>query len=191
MEHGGHREFFVCTHGQVDICCAKFGVPLYQQARRAYPAVRAWRMMHFGGHRYAPTAWEFPSGYKWGFLDEDAATQVLDQGGEARDLRMRIRGWSGVASKVQLLDRVGFEEFGWEWLDYARAGEMLEEDDEAKRWRVRLEFESPSGVTGSYEGVVVVAREIQEVGCGQHLGEYDFQVPEYALESVVTSPLPT
>jgi hypothetical protein len=63
------REFFVCTHGQVDLCCAKFGIPLYNQARAAYPRVRAWRTTHFGGHRFAPTVWDFPSGIKWGFVD--------------------------------------------------------------------------------------------------------------------------
>lgn len=186
VPHGGQREFFVCTHGQVDICCAKYGVPLYRQAR-ATPGVRAWRMSHFGGHRYAPTAWEFPAGYKWAFLDQEPTQRVLARDGAAADLRMHVRGWSGVSSKVQLLDRVGLERFGWDWLDFRRQGEVLEEDDEAQRWRVRLEFESPSGEAGVLEGVVVVAREFQETGCGPHFGEYDFQVPEYGLESLVES----
>ncbi|MQA01039.1 MAG: hypothetical protein GEU80_17275 [Dehalococcoidia bacterium] len=185
VEHGGHREVLVCTHGHVDVCCAKLGVPLYRQARAAYPRVRAWRTTHFGGHRYAPTAWEFPSGYKWAFLDEDAAARVLERDGHSADLRMRVRGWSGVPPKAQLLDRVGLERFGWEWLDFARAGEVLEVDEEARRWRVRLDFESPAGERGSYEGIVVVARELHEAGCGPHFGEYDFEVPEYRLESLV------
>jgi len=185
VEHGGQREFFVCTHGQVDICCAKFGVPLYMQARRAYPQVRAWRMSHFGGHRFAPTAWEFPSGYKWAFLDEYTTERVLQRDGHPADLSMRLRGWSGVPNRVQILDRVGLQRFGWDWLDFVRSGQVLEADEEAKRWRVRLDFESPSGECGTYEGVVVVGREIHESGCGPHFGEYDFEIAEYRLESLI------
>lgn len=98
---------------------------------------------------------------------------------------MHLRGWSGVPARVQILDRVGLERFGWGWLDFRRAGEVLEEDGDAKRWRVRLEFESPAGERGAYEGVVVVARELHKAGCGPHWGEYDFQVPEFRLESLV------
>lgn len=182
VEHGGHREVFVCTHGQVDICCAKFGVPLYRRAR-GHPGVRAWRMTHFGGHRFAPTAWEFPSGYKWAFLDDDATRRVLERDGYPVDLRMHVRGWSGVPARAQALDREGLDRFGWDWLDYRREGTVLEADPEARRWRVRLDFESPAGVRGRYEGVVTVARDLHEPGCGPHFGEHDFEVAEYQLEA--------
>jgi hypothetical protein len=181
------RDFFVCTHGQVDICCAKFGVPLALRARAASPAVRSWRMTHFGGHRYAPTAWEFPSGYKWGFLDDASADQVLRREGPTTAVRMNVRGWSGVASQAQVLDRVGLERFGWPWLEFRRTGTVIEADDDQQRWRVCLDFESHSGERGTYEGVVVVERELHETGCGPHLGEYDYLVPEYALATLVES----
>ena len=181
-----HREFFVCTHGSVDICCARYGVPLYRQARAAYPAVRAWRTMHFGGHRYAPTAWEFPSGYKWAFLDEAAAHLVIDRG-ETQDLERKIRGWSGVPQHVQILDRAGFLSHGWDWLAFERRGEILEQDEESGRWRVRLHFRSPAGRQGTYDATVEVAREFQSVGCGREWGEYDFTVNEYAMESFAES----
>jgi hypothetical protein len=182
IEHPGFREFFVCTHGHVDICCAKFGIPLYNQARAAYPQVRAWRMTHFGGHRFAPTAWEFPSSYKWAFLDQAATAQVLNQDGDAAELAGKIRGWSGAQGQSQILDREGFKRFGWEWLTFKRHGEILEADTEAKRWRVRLQFESPAGVRGKYEGTVLVGRELTEVGCGPQWGERDYQLPEYVLQ---------
>lgn len=189
VEHGGYREFFVCTHGSVDICCAKFGVPLYMEARRRYPGVRAWRMTHFGGHRFAPTAWEFPDGYKWAFLDGESARHVLDRDVPTEELLLKVRGWSGVPNRVSLLDRVGLEEFGWAWLDYRRSGDILEEDAEARRWRVRLDFESPSGERGAYEGVVVVGRDLVESGCGPHFGEANHEVAEYQLESLTRLPV--
>lgn len=184
VPHGGYREFFVCTHGQVDICCAKFGIPLYNQARAAYPHVRAWRMTHFGGHRFAPTAWEFPAAYKWAFLGQAATQSVLAHDADTAALADHLRGWSGAPGHSQILDREGFKRYGWRWLSFRRRGQVIEADADARRWRARLDFESPEGERGAYEGTVIVARELHAVGCGPHAGEHDFQVPEYALESL-------
>lgn len=178
------REFFVCTHGHVDLCCARFGVPLYRQARAAYPAVRAWRMTHFGGHRFAPTAWEFPSGYKWAFLDDAATARVIARDGDPAALAANLRGWSGVPLPVQLLDREGLRRYGWNWLGYRRAGEIVDSDEAAGRWQVRLAFESEEG-PGEFRGTVVVSRELQDAGCGQHWGEHQYVVRELRLERLV------
>jgi hypothetical protein len=175
------REFFVCTHGHVDICCARFGVPLYRQARAAYPLVRAWRMTHFGGHRYSPTAWEFPSGYKWGFLDHGAARQVLAQDGPTDALARKLRGWSALPAQVQVLDREGLLRTGWEWLMYRRAGAVLAADEAAERWHVRLEFEGPRQ-HGVYEGTVTVGRKLLDPGCGPRWGQHEAVSREYRLE---------
>ncbi len=183
VERPDVREFFVCTHGHVDICCAKFGVPLYRQAR-AHPGVRAWRMTHFGGHRYAPTAWEFPGGYKWAFLDEVHAARVIERDVPPSDLVSRLRGWSGAEPQAQLLDREGLVRFGWDWLKFHRRGWVVEADLEGRRWRVQLEFEAPNGTRGTYEGVVGVAREVADVTCGPSTAEAGYAAVEYALESV-------
>lgn len=185
IDHAGYREFFVCTHGQVDVCCGKLGYPLYRQARIAYPRVRAWRMTHFGGHRFAPTAWEFPAGLKWAFLDEQAAALVLERSGHPVELHSHLRGWSGVPNGVQTLDRVGLERYGWEWLDFRRRGEVLDADEEARWWRVRLEFSSPAGQHGAFEGVVTVGRDLRDLGCGPDFGHYDYEVAEYQLTSLI------
>jgi hypothetical protein len=177
------REFMVCTHGHVDICCAKFGIPLYQQARANLPLARAWRITHFGGHRFAPTAWELPTGLKWAFLDEVSAAHVLNRDVPAADLALKLRGNSSLPTYVQVLDREGLKAHDWAWLDARRSGEVLEADDEGKHWRVRLDYELPSGERGYYEGVVGVQRELPLTGCGTHWGEYDSMMDEYRLES--------
>ena len=54
----------VCTHGNIDAACARFGYPIYQQLRQNYAtqSLRVWRCSHFGGHQFAPTLIDFPSG---------------------------------------------------------------------------------------------------------------------------------
>jgi hypothetical protein len=176
-------EFLVCTHGRRDACCAKFGMPLFRQARAHGSGVRAWRTMHFGGHRYAPTAWEFPSGYKWGFLTESAAASVLERG-DLGSLGKQIRGWSGTSRVIQPLDRVGFLEHGWEWLGFARSGSVLDsQKGPTRHWRVRMEFESPAGLRGTYEGTTRVGRQLRSVGCGADWGAVDGVVDELELDS--------
>jgi hypothetical protein len=167
----------------VDLCCARFGIPVYN-ALRAEPSVRVWRTSHFGGHRFAPTLKEFPSGYMWGFLDEHATRQIVGRTGPVEAIAHNMRGWSGVEPVVQPLDREAFIEHGWPWLDYRREGHVLEADPEAGMWRVRLDFVSPSGACGAYEGTVVVRRQLEDVGCGSHFGSRSYLIPEYGIASL-------
>ena len=183
VPHGGQRELFVCTHGQVDICCGTFGFPLYTEARRLEGA-RVWRASHFGGHRYAPTAWELPSGYTWGFLDESSTHAVMSRRGDTRALGPKMRGTAGLEPHVQLLDRVGFEEFGWAWLDFERSGTAEQVAPEERRWRVRLAYRGPGGETGRYEGEVDVLRDLPALGCGTESEDSTHTVPEYRLLTV-------
>jgi hypothetical protein len=166
----------------VDICCARFGVPLYGQARAAYPLVRAWRMTHFGGHRYAPTAWDFPSGYKWAHLDADATRQVLTRSGSPASLRGHVRGWSALPAALQVLEREGLALHGWDWLDYRRAGRILDGDDVRREWRVQLDFAGPGSLSGAYTATVSVARDLPLIGCGVMFDEGQGTLPEYRLD---------
>jgi len=183
VSHGGQRELFVCTHGQVDICCGKFGFPLYAEARRLKGA-RVWRASHFGGHRYAPTAWEMPSGYMWGFLDEDSTRGVMSRTGDTSAFGVKMRGTTGLPGPVQVLDRAAFEAFGWAWLDFERSGTAEQVSPDERRWRVRLTYRAPGGESGCFEGDVEVARELPALSCGTESQESTYSVPEYRLASV-------
>jgi len=179
-------DLFVCTHGRRDACCGKFGMPLYRQAS-GEPGVRAWQTTHFGGHRYAPTAWEFPSGYMWGFLDDAAATTLLERG-QVASLARSVRGWSGLPRVVQPLDRAGFIEHGWPWLEFHRSGVVLESSRPGK-WNVALEFTGPNGAVGAYEGSVGVSRRLTTTGCGPDWGNTEATIDE--LELVAYRPMST
>lgn len=68
----GHH-LFVCTHGQRERCCARYGYPVYRQLRRIAAAddagnPRVWEASHLGGDRFAASALTFPTGNAYGRL---------------------------------------------------------------------------------------------------------------------------
>ena len=63
------REILVCTHTQVDIACGRFGTPIYRHLRQTYgqpdKQMRVWQSIHIGGHQFAPTLIDLPTGQLW------------------------------------------------------------------------------------------------------------------------------
>ncbi|MCP5180376.1 MAG: hypothetical protein H6994_10880 [Pseudomonadales bacterium] len=75
--------YFVCTHGQRDLCCAEFGMPLYR-ALRERVGERVWQTTHLGGHRFAPNVLVAPGAVMYGRVTPasfDAWFQVTESGG--------------------------------------------------------------------------------------------------------------
>ena len=64
-------QYFVCTNGQRDLCCARYGLPTYARLREVV-GERAWQTTHVGGHRFAPNVLALPQGALYGrvFPDE-------------------------------------------------------------------------------------------------------------------------
>lgn len=113
------RDILLCTHGSVDTCCAKFGVPLYQLMRKmannSGSNVRVWRSTHFGGHRFAPTYLEIPSGRYWGRITPQEASSLMHQTAEADQFQLLYRGSATLPDPVtqavegELLSRLGWQ----------------------------------------------------------------------------------
>jgi hypothetical protein len=69
--------FLVCTHGRRDKCCARYGLPVYEQmARRAGGHV--WQSSHIGGHRFAANVIALPHGIIYGRTTPDSAPVLID-----------------------------------------------------------------------------------------------------------------
>jgi hypothetical protein len=164
------RELLVCTHGTVDAACARFGGGLFSQLsrleREAAGEIRAWRCSHFGGHIFAPTLVELPSGRYWGYVDEEAADLIARQRGDITRLRGCYRGWSGHRSIwARVAEREAMLDQGWSWLQAEQSitilaeGPPLPSDDKQapeRAWgEVRLTYRDPmSGRSGTYEARV-------------------------------------
>jgi hypothetical protein len=120
----------------VDASCGKYGIPLYRGLREA--GHRAWRTGHFGGHRFASTAVELPSGLLWGHLTPDLADQVARRTVHPAEVRGHLRGFAGLPSLAQVLDRELLVRYGWDWLNAERTARVEAEGEGCAR--VTLDF---------------------------------------------------
>jgi hypothetical protein len=160
------RDLMVCTHGNVDVACARFGFPIYEQLRKNHAAnsngmLRVWRCSHFGGHVFAPTLVDLPEGRYWGHLEPEMLDLLVHRNGSVADLRSFYRGWCGLKQFEQIAEREIWIQAGWPWLTYLKRGETIataptaNEDEEADWAEVRIEYASPDGrVSGVYTAKV-------------------------------------
>lgn len=97
------RDLLICAHGQIDSCCGRLGVRLHRVTRKMLGEdtnTRVWRCSAIGGHRFAPTMLDFPSGRMWGHLGEDDLP-VLLAGREIVPIWDRYRGAVGLDTRVE------------------------------------------------------------------------------------------
>lgn len=75
-------QYLICTNGQRDLCCARFGLPVYAALKERVGS-RAWQVTHLGGHRFAPNLLTLPDGCLYGRVgvdDLDAFLAATEQG---------------------------------------------------------------------------------------------------------------
>jgi hypothetical protein len=108
-------QYFVCTNGQRDVCCARFGLPTYA-ALRERVGQRVWQTTHLGGHRFAPNVLALPQGALYGRVqphDVDAFVSAIEHGRlAARWLRGRTRHSPEVQAAEAALARRGVDTSG-------------------------------------------------------------------------------
>jgi len=103
LEEVAAPHYFVCTNGQRDLCCARYGLPLYE-ALDGLVAERVWQTTHLGGHRFAPNVLVLPQGAIYGrVFPDDAAdfTALL----EADEMPVKhLRGRSAYPPEAQVAE---------------------------------------------------------------------------------------
>lgn len=93
---GGERlqepRYLVCTNGQRDLCCARFGLPVYT-ALTERVGDRAWQVTHLGGHRFAPNVLTLPDACLYGRVTPETLDEFVSriEAGEADFSRLRGR----------------------------------------------------------------------------------------------------
>ena len=179
------RDLLVCTHGTIDVACAKFGYPLYRHLRDAYADdhLRVWRVSHFGGHVFAPTLMDMPTGHYWAYIGEEQAARIVQRQGDVAELRGHYRGWAGVpAGFAQAAERELWQQEGWAWFDCAKAGEVIAQDPDPDKptWaEVRITREPSPGTTATHDLRVEVGQWIDTFGTTGHAETYPY--PQYVV----------
>ncbi|MFK7695558.1 sucrase ferredoxin [Paenibacillus sp. HJGM_3] len=180
----GHvRDLFVCTHGSHDACCGKFGYGAYRELERyagqSGGELRAWRVSHIGGHRFAPTAIDLPEGRYWGRLTAGAIEAIVSRQEPAAEVLRFVRGWGAMNTAEQLVEREIFAKEGWAWTTYLRSAESEGLEDGSTR--VHIKYRTADGsVSGAYTAVVRETASIEVYGC-----EYEAPraYPQYNVEA--------
>ena len=157
------RDLLVCTHENRDICCGRFGEAAFGALRSAHPrpGVRVWRSSHIGGHKFAPTLIDLPSGRFWGHLEPHTYAGIVDNTLELTELRRFYRGWSGLGKLEQHAERAAFEREGWGWVKAKKSGRVIAAAPEHDEVTVELTFTRKDGSSGSYEAVVACTGEVE------------------------------
>lgn len=100
--------YFVCTNGQRDQCCARYGLPSYA-ALRELVGERAWQVTHLGGHRFAPNVLALPQGALYGRVHPALMSAFVAQveSGALCFPQLRGRSWypKAVQAAEALLER--------------------------------------------------------------------------------------
>lgn len=165
------RDLMVCTHGNIDVACARFGYPIYQTLRRKYATqsngqLRVWRCSHFGGHQFAPTLVDLPTGQVWGHLEPEVLDPLVWRNKPVTVLHPFYRGWSGLTRFEQIVEREIWMQQGWQWLHYNKSAQVLaidpaNEAEDADWAEIRLEFATPDeSIRGAYEAKVQVCGSV-------------------------------
>ena len=178
------RDLFVCTHGTVDACCAKFGFPLYRDLHRIAgevdDSVRVWRSTHFGGHRFAATLIDFPEGRFWGFMTPDLGRQLIARDGDIAALRGAYRGWTGYTSvPAQHLEGEILMREGWAWTSWPQQAVILD-DSHPGEYSLRITAFPPDAPPVVYEGQVAETgpRAVLHSTDGEMEDEMQYEVRE-------------
>lgn len=152
------RHLLVCTHGSHDYCCARYGKPFYHKAQSlieqlGLSEVWLWETSHFGGHRFAPTVIDLPSGRYYGALDAAGLAAILQQGDLTVWNRM-YRGWGLLPEAAQVLEQALIQQWGWAWFDnqvwIPAPVTVLSETMQ----QTEIYYRCPAGRVGAYRGLL-------------------------------------
>lgn len=155
LDPPGGPDLHVCTHGTVDAACGKYGFPVYRALRDA--GLSGWRTGHFGGHRLAATAVDLPGGYLWAHLTPADAVQIARRTGHPAAFARQLRGFSGLPTLAQVLDRELLVRHGWKWLDAEREAVV-------DGRQVTLTYRWPDGTSGTARATVEDAEPLHLPG---------------------------
>ena len=106
LKSGDHltneKLYIICTNGEYDTCCGKFGMPVYMDLAKGRYGANIWESNHIGGHRFASTFVCLPHGLVYGRVREGSVAENLIEDFELGSVNLSsYRGRSCHANEVQ------------------------------------------------------------------------------------------
>jgi len=113
--------YLVCTHGNHDKCCAKFGIPVYKAAQEI-AGDQAWECSHVGGDRFAGNLLCFPHGVYYGHVTPADVPAIVNAYAGGDVFLDKYRGRCCYSKAIQAADyflrrqtgRLAFDSFHYE-----------------------------------------------------------------------------
>ena len=84
--------YTVCANGRHDPCCAKHGMPVFQEMVAQAGRENVWQTTHIGGHRMAATMIAFPHGIVYGHVDPPDVEAIISNQRAGFMLAHKYRG---------------------------------------------------------------------------------------------------
>lgn len=133
--------FLVCTHGNHDKCCAKFGIPVYDKLKKV-AGERAWQCSHIGGDRFAGNLICLPHGIYYGHVTPADVLSIVEAYRRGEVYLKNYRGRSCYSLGAQVGEyflrresgRLGLDEF------------TFQGGSRAETWTMRF-----TGIDGAHE----------------------------------------
>lgn len=157
VESGPVRDLLVCTQGSRDAACGHYGYPLYREIRTNWvtPTLRVWRASHIGGHRFAGTLLDFPTGLGWGYMTPAELGPLLHQSEGPVALADCLRGaLAPITHWEQIAEAEALKQVGWSYLAGPRRTLLVSKELD----RAEVLVESP---TQRWRATVSVRGEVQ------------------------------
>lgn len=105
LESMRENHYFVCTNGMRDLCCARLGMPAWNELQK-WVGDRAWQTSHLGGHRMAPNVLTLPAGFLCGRVYSCQVDEFVEMI-EAGSLPLQwLRGRSAYPSEAQACEAI-------------------------------------------------------------------------------------
>lgn len=132
------RLYLVCTNGRRDICCAKFGFPVYVGLLKT-AGDSAWQCTHLGGHRFATNVLCLPHGILYGRLQESDIANFSAACEQERIDLDHYRGRTCYPQPIQAAEYYIRRQTGELRLEALRLHDFEQTGD--AQWRVRFRSE--------------------------------------------------
>jgi hypothetical protein len=169
------RLFLVCTNGKRDLCCAKWGLPVYQAMSQTASAA-VWQTTHTGGHRFSATLVCLPHGLAYGWVEPDEAAPLIATYAQDQLYRLdRYRGRTCYDSITQVAEAFLREQTGN--LDLAAYRHISTTAQPERHWQVQFQAVT-NGATHTLHLVEYLSDFANPTSCSKSKGE---QLRQYRL----------